>query len=228
MCGTKCNNSTYIIFSYLLLLGQQITTEPTVDVISTTVAPEQHIGEESTILPSITASPVTTSTPTKAPTTTSVPVDTSLFYVDWNEGLFGMCVQNCDGQPPCGGINTRQGQKFFATAQQCCEEELPGESLSDCTNADISHIPVDNNTPSTNPTNNPSANPTNNPSAKPTNNSTPNPITPPTEKPVTTLATVIQDIQVSHFALLLLPPSFVSSFSTTCTVVGKDNHRFRQ
>ena len=91
------------------------------DVISTTVAPEQHIETESTV-PSTIAPPVTTSssttttpaptkeTTTDSPTVSSVaPVDTSLFYVDWNEGLFGMCVQNCEGQPPCGGINTRQG-----------------------------------------------------------------------------------------------------------------------
>ena len=176
------------------------------DVISTTVAPGQHIETESTV-PSTIAPPVTTSSsttttstssttttpaPTKATTTDSptvssvAPVDTSLFYVDWNEGLFGMCVQNCEGQPPCGGISTRQGEKFFATALQCCEEQLPNEPLSDCTNADISHIAVDSNIPSTDPTNSPTVNPTNNPTNNPTiNPTTPDQITYPTKNPVT-------------------------------------------
>eukprot|EP00956_Cyclotella_meneghiniana_P022867 scaffold43714_cov62-Cyclotella_meneghiniana.AAC.1 len=171
-------------------------SEPHVDFIPTTVTPEENIESESTIPPVTTSdptkAPVTTPAPTKATTTDSptvssvAPVDTSLFYVDWNEGLFGMCVKNCEGQPPCGGISTRQGEKFFATALQCCEEQLPNEPLSDCTNADISHIAVDSNIPSTDPTNSPTVNPTNNP----TNNSTINPTTPdqityPTKNPVT-------------------------------------------
>ena len=88
----------------------------------------------------ITAPKDTTTTTTTATTTTttSTTIDTSLFYVDWRAGLFGMCVQNCVGPAPCGGINARPGEEFFPTAQQCCEDQLPNELPSDCTAADLS------------------------------------------------------------------------------------------
>ena len=93
----------------------------------------------STTSTSTSTTPKETSTATTlAATTSTTTVDTSLFYVDWNAGLLGMCVQNCDGPSPCGGINKSASPKFFTSVQQCCQEQLPNKLPNDCTDADVS------------------------------------------------------------------------------------------
>ena len=83
-----------------------------------------------------TTSSSSSTTTTKLSTTTSTTVDTTLWYVDSNAGLFGMCVQNCDGPSPCGGID--QWEEKFTSVQQCCEEKFPSSLPNECTDADVS------------------------------------------------------------------------------------------
>ena len=63
-----------------------------------------------------------------------------LFYVDWNAGLYGRCVQNCDGPPPCGGLNTNPWEKNYSSINQCCEVQLNFVSLSECIGADTTTV----------------------------------------------------------------------------------------
>ena len=85
-------------------------------------------------------------TTTGAPTTTTTgaPVDNSLFYLSYAEDASGKCVQNCVGDPPCGGLSTETWVTKHTDVQECCEKTLSWKCPNSdvpceaCTDADLS------------------------------------------------------------------------------------------
>jgi hypothetical protein len=82
----------------------------------------------------------TTTTTTQATTTTTAAsVDISAFYVSYApEDTSGKCVQNCNGDKPCGGVNTESWVKKYSNAKECCDNGLSWKALEQCTDADVS------------------------------------------------------------------------------------------
>lgn len=82
----------------------------------------------------------TTTTTTQATTTTTATsVDISAFYVSYApEDTSGKCVQNCNGDKPCGGVNTESWVKKYSNAKECCDNGLSWKALEQCTDADVS------------------------------------------------------------------------------------------
>ena len=83
-----------------------------------------------------------TTTTTQATTTTTP--DSSTFYVSYDVDATGKCVQNCNGDPPCGGINGDSWVRQHTDVQECCQKALswkcpdPAIPCEACTDADIS------------------------------------------------------------------------------------------
>ena len=125
---------------------------------------------------------LSTSSPSKSPTqepsaspskaATAGPT-TSQWYVDWN---IDKCVQLCDGNPPCGGVDQAWGA-FWDTVEECCGAHLYYVAFADCHT-----IPSNTVTETSAPTPSPSKSPTDNPT---TTSPTSNPTNAPSKSPVT-------------------------------------------
>jgi hypothetical protein len=89
-----------------------------------------------------TTTSTTTTTTTQA--TTTAPQDLDKFYVSYDADATGKCVQNCNGDPPCGGINGDSWVRQHTDVQECCQKALswkcpvPAIPCEACTDADIS------------------------------------------------------------------------------------------
>jgi len=56
-------------------------------------------------------------------------VASNLFFVDW---VHGQCVQDCDGEAPCAGLDqARIHDEMYVTAGQCCDK-IPWVLREDC------------------------------------------------------------------------------------------------